>query len=80
MQRLRSLLAGMLAALALVGLVVPAAAREPPRNDQGRGAARKHRPVPSFRLREIERRILAADARQRIISARLTIRPRGPIA
>lgn len=57
MKRLRSLLAGMLAALVVAGLLAPAAAREPPRNEQGE-ARREAQAGTQLSLREIERRIL----------------------
>jgi hypothetical protein len=57
MKRLRSFLAGTLAALAVAGLVVPAAAQEPPRGDQGE-ARREAKAGTQLSLREIERRIL----------------------
>ncbi|OBV11881.1 PepSY domain-containing protein [Erythrobacter dokdonensis] len=57
MKTIRSFLAGVIAALALAGLVAPAAGREPPRNDQGE-ARREAQAGTHLSLREIERRIL----------------------
>jgi uncharacterized membrane protein YkoI len=57
MKRLRSFLAGILAALAVAGLVAPAAAQDKQRSDQGE-ARREAQAGTQLSLREIERRIL----------------------
>lgn len=57
MKRSGSLLAGIFAALAMAGLVVPAAAQEQPGSDQGE-ARRAAKAGNQLSLREIERRIL----------------------
>lgn len=57
MKRLRSFLAGILAALAVAGLVAPAAAQDKERGEQGE-ARREAQAGTQLSLREIERRIL----------------------
>lgn len=57
MKRIGSFIAGMVAALAMAGLVAPAAAQEQPGGDQGE-ARREAKAGNQLSLREIERRIL----------------------
>lgn len=57
MKAVRSLFAGIVAALAMVALVAPAAAQDKPRGDQGE-ARREAMAGTQLSLREIERRVL----------------------
>lgn len=57
MKRIRSLIAGIVAAFAIAAIAYPAAAQDQPRGDQGE-ARREAQAGTQLSLREIERRIL----------------------